>query len=182
MTCGQKYAKNITRHANNSYILFINLVFQGSINFMQPRINYLQQLNLLNSNISYFANMIILVSKTSVLNYIPLVITEIIYLSSALRLYIFKFLYQYLHESYHALFWIQLRCRPCQPWSWKWLFRHFPSIQSSWFDAWCTRPWWTDNFLARTSFWNFMSALLINDNIKDQENRTQVRSITLKSI
>ena len=37
MTCGQKYAKNITRHANFSNLLFIHLLFQGSIDFMQPR-------------------------------------------------------------------------------------------------------------------------------------------------
>ena len=60
-----------------------------------------------------------------------------------------------LHGSCLFLSWIRRRCRPCQPWSWRWPSRRSPSIRSSWSDAWCTRPWWTGSSPARTSLWSF---------------------------
>ena len=61
----------------------------------------------------------------------------------------------YIHESYLSHAWILMRCRPYQPWFWRWIFQHFPSIQPSLYVSFHTPLWWTDNSLARTSSWLF---------------------------
>ena len=64
-----------------------------------------------------------------------------------------------LHESCLSPSWIQQRCRPYRPWSWRWISQHFPSTRPSWCASCRTPPWWIGNSLARTSFWKFSLTL-----------------------